>query len=94
MNKHVVQGYVLSESLERRLQLVSERTGKSPTRLIEAALAYFLDQTETDEEVVAELDKRVRHYKETGLHVTNDEVREWLGRRAMGEDVPPPKAHT
>jgi len=94
MNKHVVHGHVLSEDLERRLQRVAARTGKAPTRLVEAALAYFLDQIETDEEVVTELDERVRHYKETGLHVTNDEVKEWLSRRAKGEDIPPPKAHT
>ena len=94
MNKHVVHGHVLSESLERRLQRVAERSKKSPTRLIEAALASFLDQIETDDEVATELDERARHWKETGLHVTNDEVKEWLTRRAKGEDVPPPKAHT
>ncbi len=94
MNKHVVHGYVLSESLDRRLQRVAERTQKSPTRLLEAALNYFLDQIETDEEVQVELDERSRHMSETGLHVTNDEMKAWLERVANGEDIPPPKAHT
>lgn len=94
MNKHVVHGHVLSESLERRLQHAAERTEKSPARLIEAALGYFLDQIETDAEQQTELEARFQRWKKTGLHVTNDEVKEWLVRRAAGEDVPPPKAHT
>jgi len=94
MNKHVANGHVLSPDLEKRLGRVAERTGKSSTRLLEAALAYFLDQVETDEEVRLELDERLQHMKETGLHVTNDEVMAWLKRLADGEDVPPPKAHT
>lgn len=94
MNKHVVHGHVSSESIERRLQRVAKRTEKSPARLIEAALGYFLDQIETDAEQQTELEARFQHWKKTGLHVTNDEVKEWLARRAAGEDVPPPKAHT
>ncbi|WP_055046217.1 hypothetical protein [Devosia sp. A16] len=94
MNKHVVHGHVLSESIERRLQRVAERTEKSPARLIEAALGYFLDQIETDAEQQTELEARFQRWKKTGLHVTNDEVKEWLARQAAGEDVPLPNAHT
>lgn len=94
MNKHVAHGHVLAADLETRLARVAERTGKSSTRLLETALAYFLDQVETEDEIRADLDESFRDYEETGLHLTNDEVMEWLKRVAAGEDVPPPKAHT
>lgn len=95
MNKHVVHGHVLSEDLEKRLQRVAARSKSSTTELLEAALNYFLDQVETDEEIEADMEDRLREMKETGLHLTNDEVMEWLDRVANGEDDPPlPKAHT
>jgi len=94
MNKHVVHGYVLSEDIERRLARAVQRTAKSPERLIEAALNYFLDQIETDDEMRADAEESFRDYQETGLHLTNEEVMEWLERRANGEDVPLPDPHT
>lgn len=94
MNKHVVRGYVLADDVERRLARASERTGKSPERLIEASLSYFLDQIETDDEIRADTQESLRDYDETGLHLTNEEVMEWLERRANGEDLPLPKPHT
>ena len=94
MNKHVVHGYVLEEDLEKRLQRVAARSKSSATELLEAALNYFLDQVETDEEIAADLEESARDYETTGLHVTNDEVLEWLERRANGEDVPMPEPHT
>lgn len=95
MNKHVVHGHVLSEDLEKRLQRVAARSKSSATELLEAALNYFLDQVETDEEIEADMEDRLREMKETGLHLTNDEVMEWLERVANGEDdLPLPKAHT
>ena len=94
MNKHVVQGYVLSEDVERRLARAARRTGKSPQRLIETSLSYFLDQIETEEEALADAEGSYRDYVETGLHLTNEEVMEWLERRANGKDVPLPDPHT
>lgn len=94
MNKHVVQGHVLAEDVERRLARAARRTGKSPERLIEASLSYFLDQIETDEEARADAEESYRDYLETGLHLTNEEVMEWLERRAKGKDVPMPEPHT
>ena len=94
MNKHVVHGHVLSPDLEKRLARVAERMGKSSTRLLEAALAYFLDQVETEQEINADSEESLRDYEETGLHVTNEEVMDWLERVAKGDDVPPPEPHT
>jgi predicted transcriptional regulator len=94
MNKHVAHGHVLEEELERRLGRVSERMNLSTTELVNMAVDFFLERAETPEEELAMLDDRSREMDETGLHITNDEMREWLERVANGEDAPPPKAHT
>ena len=48
---------------------------------------------ETKEEFLAEVARRHRHFRETGLHVTHEEALEWLRRRAKGENMPIPKEH-
>lgn len=94
MNKHVVHGYVLEEELERRLARVAERMEMSTAELVDMAVDFFLERAETPEEELAMLDERSREMDETGLHLTHEEVSEWLRRIAKGERVPPPKAHT
>lgn len=34
------------------------------------------------------------HFKQTGLHLTHEEVEGWLDRLAAGEDIEPPICHT
>ena len=33
------------------------------------------------------------HFKQTGLHLTHEEVEGWLDRLVAGEDVEPPACH-
>lgn len=48
---------------------------------------------ESDEEAIAHADAAYEHYKRTGLHVTWEEVDQWLAKLQAGERVPPPKCH-
>ena len=48
----------------------------------------------TDEEFDAKAREGLRHYRETGLHLTHEEVKEWMRQRASGNRVPMPKLHT
>ena len=49
---------------------------------------------ESDEEAIAHADAAFEHYKRTGLHVTWEEVDQWLAKLQAGENVPPPECHT
>lgn len=93
MNKHVVHGHVLEPDLESRLERVAARMGLSTTELVNMAVDFLLERAETPEEELAGLDEDMREYEKTGLHVTNDEVKDWLERYLEGE-APPPKPHT
>jgi len=94
MNKHVAKQYVVAPGLEARLERVAERLQRSTDQVLESALVDYLDRIETREQLYEELDRRHERYQQTGLHLTNEEVRQWLLQRARGERVPRPKAHT
>lgn len=64
------------------------------SELVETAVEFFFEHAESEDEWLTELDDRSREMTETGLHLTHEEVSDWLRRLAKGEDVPPPKAHT
>ncbi|MBI4923613.1 MAG: hypothetical protein HY834_17875 [Devosia nanyangense] len=49
---------------------------------------------ETEEEFWATARESLRDYRETGLHLTQEEVEEWMARRARGDRAPMPKPHT
>jgi 23S rRNA G2069 N7-methylase RlmK/C1962 C5-methylase RlmI len=48
----------------------------------------------TDAEFEARALDSLRHYRETGLHLTHEEVREWMRQRASGKRIPAPKLHS
>lgn len=76
--------------IAEKLELMATEQNRAPQELYDEALGTYLDRRE----LIRELDERSREYKETGLHVTHEEAMEWLERRARGERVPPPEAHT
>lgn len=73
---------------------MSKPSRKSQELTIEEieALPNPLDMT--DEQFLAGARESARHYEETGLHLTHQEVKDWMKRRARGERVPAPKLHT
>ena len=94
MNKHLAHGHVLSEDLEKRLQRMAARQQVPPTELVNMAVRMLLEHSETEDEWLAELQDRSREYRETGLHLTQEEVSDWVRKVARGERPPRPKAHT
>jgi len=93
MNKHVVHGHVVEPDLERRLDRVAERMSLSTTELVNMAVDFFLERAETPEEELASLEEERAEYEKNPVHLTNDEMKEWLERLANGEDAPMPKPH-
>ena len=83
----------LKEGYSERLKSLAETKQRSANWLLKDAVGKYLEYEETEAEFRAEALRRVRHFQETGLHVTNEEAMEWLLRRSRGENVPPPKAH-
>ncbi len=84
----------INAALAERLARLAEKRQISPTRLLEGLLAQSLDLEESE----AEWDRRAQEsadaFDRDGLHLTHQEVLDWMARRMKGEDAPPPPCHT
>lgn len=84
----------INAALAARLARLAEQRKISPARLLEGLLAQSLDLEESE----AEWDRRalesIAAFDRDGLHLTHQEVLDWMARRMKGEDAPPPPCHT
>jgi predicted transcriptional regulator len=58
------------------------------------AITEYVDREERRERFRADALKAWAEFEATGLHVTAEEVDDWLARIEAGEDVEPPTPHT
>jgi hypothetical protein len=65
----------------------------STTDLVNMAVDFFLERAETPDEELAGLEEEESEYQQTGLHVTNNELKDWMERYLNGENPPPLKPH-
>ena len=84
----------LDDALKARIQQLAQSRDRSPHYLMREAIRRYVDQEEARESFLREADEAWRHYEETGLHVTGDELFAWL--RTWGQEPPvePPACPT
>lgn len=83
----------LGPDLEERLEKVAGRRDRSSHWVMKRAIEEFVERDEEEAAFNKRAQESWEHYQRTGLHLTNEEVMDWLDRRIRGEDVPLPKAH-
>lgn len=84
----------IDPALDERLDRLAQEQQRPKQFIIDEALGEYLLREEDRMDTRRELAERIAEFERTGLHLTNDEVMDWLDRLANGEDVPPPKCHT
>jgi len=75
----------------KKLALARER---SSHWLMKEALAEYIEREEKRESFRRDAIESWEEYEANGLHLTGEEVAEWLRRRASGEEVDLPECHT
>ena len=80
----------LSDNERARLADLAKRTKRSAHFHMRAALSKYLEEMEWRRSFVEEAEAAWEHYKETGLHVTMDEMERW----AKDPSQELPKCHT
>jgi predicted transcriptional regulator len=91
MEETKVRSIDVDAALVERLERIADEQQRSLEAVLDEALeAYLAQEAEWDREAV----EASEEYQRTGLHLTNDEVMDWLHRRANGEDVELPQCHT
>ena len=92
---------------QRALEAIAADQRRSPEDLLHAAVDHYLrihheqqsyraDDFFSPEELAqidADADASAKHYEETGLHLTHDEVHAWVEKIKAGEIVPMPECH-
>lgn len=84
----------LDPKLKERVERVAKSYDRSAHWVMKHAIEEYVERAESDEEFRRRAEASWEHYEQTGLHLTHEEVMEWLERRSRGEDPPMPKVHT
>ena len=80
-------------ALHARVVSLAETRQRTPHALMLQAIESYINREEKREAL--RQDARAAHdeYMQTGLHLTNDEVRAWIDQLRQGNKVPMPKCH-
>ena len=73
-----------------RLALAVERSEES---IVREAVEEYVERAERREEFLRAGVAALEHYRTTGLHVTQDELEEWIEKAETSEDARPPECH-
>ncbi len=75
-------GIKLDEKTRERLKKLGKTRDRSPHWLMKQAITQFLDKEERYELERLEDEERYQRYLDTGEHITNDDMVDWLDRLA------------
>jgi predicted transcriptional regulator len=81
----------LVDGLKDRIKAIAEDDRRSVNWLMNQALSEYADRRERRKAYLAGLRESHDEFEETGLHLTQDQVEEWMAKRAAGEPAPMPK---
>ncbi len=83
----------LGDDLKNRVQQLAQRQQRSSHRIMREAIRVYVEKEEAKEQFVQEALASWSSYKQTGKHLTGQEVREWL--QTWGTDNGPelPQCH-
>lgn len=85
---------VLGKDVSAKVEKWAQEHHRTPQQVADEAIEQYLERAEFREQVRLDVEASSKHYQETGLHLTGEEVDEWLSKLGAGENVPPPPCHT
>ena len=83
----------ITPTLHARVASLAEARQRTPHALMVQAIESFVSHEEKREALRQEAKAAHEHYVQTGLHLTNAEVAEWMDKIVRGEKTPMPKCH-
>ncbi|WP_079210886.1 CopG family ribbon-helix-helix protein [Brucella pituitosa] len=84
----------LDDELKGRVQLLAASRRRTPHWIMREAIAEYVEREEKRESFKREALEAWEDYQRTGLHLTGEEVDEWLAKLEAGEDAEMPACHT
>ena len=79
--------------VRERLQRLAARRRRAPHWLMREAIGRYVDREEARDAFLRRGEEAWRHWRETGLHLTGQEVQDWLGTWGSQDEADPPACH-
>jgi predicted transcriptional regulator len=83
----------LEASIKDRVRRLADARQRSSHWLMKEAIEQYVDREEKREQFRLDAIKASEEYERTGLHLTGEEVDEWLAKIERGEDAELPEWH-
>ena len=79
--------------VRERIKRLAEAKRRSAHWLMREAIRQYVEREEERDAFLRRGEEAWRHYRETGLHVTGQEVADWLSIWADEDEAAPPTCH-
>jgi len=83
----------ISDDLKGRIERLAKQRARSAHWIMRDAIQQYVEREEARESFHQEALASWTAYRETGRHLTGEEVGEWLGRWGTKADSGPPDCH-
>ncbi len=83
----------LDEGIEERVQRLAATQGRPAQGILRDAIEQYVDREEKREAFRRDTVAAWERYRETGLHVEQDEIEAWVAKLETGDDAPVPQCH-
>lgn len=83
----------LDAQARERLRSLAERQKRSAHALAAEAIHQFIDEKEREHDFNQSCIDSYNHYKETGLHLTHEEVSQWMDSLFTEDEQTLPACH-
>jgi len=83
----------LNPEVMKRVEQLAAARNSSSEAIMHEAIGEYVSRAEKREQFRLDTLASWEHYKATGLHVTEEEMDEWMAKLEAGEDAPPPECH-
>ena len=77
-----------------QLDRIAEQQSRSGEEVVSDAIEEYVDRAERRAKLLVEMEQAHEEYKKTGLHLTQQEVDDWMKTRRVDRNAPMPKLHT
>ena len=84
----------LDDDMKSRIQHLADSKDRSAHWIMKEAISEYVTREELRQSFTQEAMDSWKHYQETGLHVTGEEMSAWLKTWGTDKDAGPPKCHT
>ncbi len=84
----------LDREMKARVQRLAEARRRTSHWIMREAIEEYVSREEKRQSFIQDAQSAWEEFERTGLHLTGEEVDDWMTKLESGEDAPVPECHT